>query len=263
MTFILETPPRFPDNAPITTDGAQAGVNDKIEGFLAEGRAMLAAGRPRDAALLFERVLLLAPADARARAGLDAAQSATDERERDLDARLDAAAIRIEQGAHGDARALLDAVVRDGGDSHRAAALLDRIPIPPGWFTLRPSDGDGPLPAPPAGTPSGRSRFVLGMACAALFLVLGAVVAANWDGLMRRLAQAPMPQQASFALSPQPAPRAEDQTIAVARRLLEDGDPARAVAVLDSVRPHQPAYPFARQLRGQAERALRQPGARR
>ena len=104
---------------------------------------------------------------------------------------------------------------------------------------------------------------MLGAVCAALFLLLGATVAATWDGLMRRLAQAPTPRDASVAFSVQPGPRAEDQTIAVARRLLEDGDPARAKALLDSVHPRQPSYPFARHLRGQAERALRQPGARR
>jgi len=38
-------------------------VNDKIEGLLASGRALLASGRPRDAAFAFERVLLLAPSD--------------------------------------------------------------------------------------------------------------------------------------------------------------------------------------------------------
>jgi hypothetical protein len=171
--------------------------------------------------------------------------------------------MRIEEGAHTDARALLDAVVRDGGDSGRAAALLDRIPISPGWFTLRRSDGEGPVVAPPAGSPSGRSRMWLGAVCAALFLILGAAVAATWDGLMRRLAQTPMPQETSAVFSAPPGSRVEDQTIAAARRLLEDGDPARAVVLLDSVHPHQPSYPFARQLRGQAERALRQPGGRR
>jgi len=238
-------------------------VNDKIEGLLAEGRASLASGRPRDAALVFERLLLLAPADARARDGLDAAQAANAERERGLEQRLAAAEMRIEEGAHADARALVDAVVRDGGDSDRAAAILDRIPIPPGWFTLRRSDGEGPVTAPPAGSISGRSRTLLGAVCAALFLLLAAGVAATWDGLMRRLVQAPMPQDTSVAFSAQPGPRAEDQTIAAARRLLEEGDPARAKALLDSVHPQQPTYPFARQLRGQAERALRQPGARR
>lgn len=238
-------------------------MNDKIEGLLAEGRALMASGRPRDAALVLERVLRLAPADSRTRAAFEAAQSASAEHERNLEERLAAAAMRIEEGAHTDARALLDSFVRDGGDSHRAAAILDRIPIPPGWFTLRRSDAEGPVAAPPAGSSSERSRMFLGAVCAALFLLLGAAVASTWDGLMRHLAQAPMPQDAFVAFSAQPAPRAEDQTIAAARRLLEDGDPARAVALLDSVRPHQPAYPFARQLRGQAELALRRPGARR
>lgn len=238
-------------------------MNDKIEGLLAEGSALLASGRPRDAALVFERVLLLAPADSTARGGLDSAQAASAERDRNLDQRLDVAELRLEEGAHTDARVLLDAVVRDGGDAHRAAALLDRIPIPPGWFTLRRSDGEGPLPAPPARSPAGHSRRMLGVVCAALFLLLGAAVAATWDRLMWRLAQAPMPQEATFDFSAQPLPRAEDQTIAAARRLLDDGDPARAKALLDSVHPHQPSYPFAQRLRGQAERALRQPGTRR
>jgi hypothetical protein len=205
-------------------------VNDKIEGLLAEGRALLASGRPRDAAFVFERALLLAPADADARAGLAAAQSASAEHERILEERL---------------------------------AAAEQIPIPRGWFALRRSDGDGPVIAVPAGSPSGRSRTMLGAVCAGLFLLLGAGVAARWDGLMMRLAQAPMPQDTSVAFAAQPGPRTEDQTIAAAQRLLENGDPARAVALLDSVHPHQPSYPFARQLRGQAERALRQPGARR
>ena len=234
-------------------------MNDKIEGLLVEGRALLASGRPLDAALVFERVLLHAPADSTARGGLDAAQAASAERDRHLDQRLNAAQTRIEQGAHTDARAMLDAVVRDGGDSHRAAALLDRIPIPPGWFTQRRRDSDGPLPTPPAGSPSGRSRMMLGAGCAALFLLLGATVIVNWDGLMRQLAQAPMPQDASVA---PPGPRADDPTIAAARRLLEEGHPARAVALLDSVHSQQPSYPLARQLRGQAERALLQAGTR-
>jgi len=57
-------------------------VNDKIEGLLASGRALLASGRPRDAAFAFERVLLLAPSDPEARAGLEAAHSATAEQDR-------------------------------------------------------------------------------------------------------------------------------------------------------------------------------------
>lgn len=255
----MNRPFGFPDNAPITTDGALGGVNDKIEGLLAEGRALMASGRPRDAALVFERVLLLAPSDPAARAGIDAAQAAAAERARDLDARLDAVEMRIEEGSHTGARALIDAVVREGGDTHRAAALLDRIPIPPGWFSLRRADGEGSLPAPPTISPTGRSRLFLGLACGAVFLLLGVAVAAYWDSLMQRLRQAPRPQQASVSHPADPRPRAEDQTIAAARRHLAEGDPARAVALLDNVHPQQPSYPFARQLRGQAEQALRGP----
>jgi hypothetical protein len=257
----LQSAAPFPDNAPITTDGVYALLNDKIEGSLAEGRALLAADRPKDAALVFERVLLLSPDDPAARAGLSAANAAVAERERVLEERLADAERHIEEGDHGDARALIDAVVREGGDAGRAAALLERIPILPRWYAPRPADSGSYL-APPAGSAAGRSRLVLGSACAILFLALGSAVASNWDGLLRRLAQAPVPRDSSVSVSTLAAARPEDQTIAAARKLLEQGDAARAVALLDSVSPQQPSYPFARQLRGQAERALRQTGGR-
>ena len=205
-------------------------MNDKIEGSLAEGRALMAAGRPRDAALVFERALLLAPDDPDVRAGRDSAHAAIAELDRANEERLAAE------------------------ESFR-----------PGWYDARPADEDVAVaaasPSPRAARPSARSRMVLGSACAVVFVTLGAAVAANWDGLLRRLAQAPVPRDSTVAVSTRPASRVEDRTIADARRLLEQGDAARAVALLDSVSPEQPSYPFARQLRGQAERALRQPGA--
>jgi len=100
--------------------------------------------------------------------------------------------------------------------------------------------------------------MLLGAASASVFLALGAVVFSNWDGLIHRLARTPVPREAGVAFSSLPAARLEDQTIAAARRHLDAGDPAGAVALLDSVSPEQPAYPFARQLRVQAERALRE-----
>jgi hypothetical protein len=54
------------------------------------------------------------------------------------------------------------------------------------------------------------------------------------------------------------APLSEgEQRLAEARRLMEQGDAAGALRALDGVRPEEPAYPFARQLRTQAESALR------
>jgi hypothetical protein len=204
-------------------------VNDKIEGLLADGRALLASGRPHDAAFAFERVLLLVPTDGEARSGLEAAHAASAEQDLRVEERLAAA----ERG--------------------------DRIPAR-GWFALRRADGE-PDATIPAGAPAGRSRLVLGVTSGALFVMLGAAVAGNWNGLMRRLAQAPVPHETAIALTAQPAPRTDDQTIAAAQRLLAAGDAARAVELLDSVHPQQPSYPFARQLRGQAERALRERSA--
>jgi hypothetical protein len=104
---------------------------------------------------------------------------------------------------------------------------------------------------------------MLGAAAASVFVALGAVVSANWNGMMLRLTKPPVPRDGSVAYSSMPAARAEDRTIAAARRMLDAGDPARAVELLDSVSPEQPAYPFARQLRVQAERALREGETRR
>lgn len=204
-------------------------MNAKIEGSIAEGRALIAAGRPGDAALVFERVLLVAPDDAAARSGLDDARRAAAESERVLEER------RAE-----------------------SAPPYGRAPIESRWFSWRAAAPDAcETPAPPP-VISGRSRAVLGSACAVAFAALGLAVASNWDGLMRSLTRAPVPRDPGVAISSLPAARAEDQTIATARRLIDAGDPARAVALLDSVSPDQPAYPFARQLRGHAERAMRQ-----
>jgi hypothetical protein len=48
-----------------------------------------------------------------------------------------------------------------------------------------------------------------------------------------------------------------EQALAEARRLMEAGDAAGALRALDGVPPEEPAYPFARQLRRQAEGVLR------
>jgi DNA-binding response OmpR family regulator len=51
-------------------------------------------------------------------------------------------------------------------------------------------------------------------------------------------------------------PTGGERALAEARRRLDAGDAAAALVVLDRVGPQDAAYPFARQLRQQAERAL-------
>lgn len=47
-----------------------------------------------------------------------------------------------------------------------------------------------------------------------------------------------------------------ERALGEARRLMERGDLAAAVTVLDQISPEEPAYPIARRLRREAESAL-------
>ena len=94
-----------------------------------------------------------------------------------------------------------------------------------------------------------------------LLAVFASSVASTWEGLMARLAGPPAPVgPVSAAPSPVSAATPGERAITEARRLGERGDVAGALAALGRVTPQDPAYPFARQLYGQAEEALRNGG---
>ena len=102
-------------------------------------------------------------------------------------------------------------------------------------------------------------RRALASLWALVLAVLASSVASSWEGLMARLAGAPAPAAALLPAPPAVATPGE-RAIAEAHRLGERGDLAGALAALDSVLPQDPAYPFARHLRGQAAEALRSGG---
>jgi hypothetical protein len=92
---------------------------------------------------------------------------------------------------------------------------------------------------------------------AAVMLLLGSAVV-GWDNLVRRLVETPAAAGRPAPLATRlPAPSAGDRALAEARRLLDDGQPGRALAVLDAIPPEEAAYPFARQVRAQAVAQLR------
>ena len=94
-----------------------------------------------------------------------------------------------------------------------------------------------------------------------LLAVLASSVASTWEGLMARLTGAPAPAgPVSTAPSSLSAATPGERAITEARRLGERGDLAGALAALERVLPQDPAYPFARQLHGQAAEALRNGG---
>jgi hypothetical protein len=92
-----------------------------------------------------------------------------------------------------------------------------------------------------------------------LFVTAGVGVTANWDRLVAGLVRAPMPVDIAAAA---PTPSSAERAVKDARRLLDAGHPAEALAALDGLKPEEPAYPFSLQLREEADRALARGGSK-
>jgi hypothetical protein len=248
-------------------------TDDRIRDLLIEGRSLLGQGRGGDAADLFGRVLLLDANHVEARDGLAEARALSDEMRRRLDARLDQARAALDAGDVPTARALAEGVLQDGGDPDDAHHLIDRIEsreahpvagmgVPEASPPSR-SASPGRALAPRASGVAQYARYAFAGGSMLAFLVVAGSVAVNWSRLLGWLERSPEPlSRAVKAQGPSTATSGE-RAVADARRLLEQGDAAGALAALDRVSPQEPAYPFARQLRHQAESALLAGGRRR
>jgi hypothetical protein len=206
-------------------------------------------------------VLLQDPDCAEARRGLAHARDVDAERARQLDAELDRAEHVAESGDRDAARVLLHAIVEQGGDRDRAHAALDRLDARGGRVDDAVLARDGAAGSDGASTSplrAGWARPALAVSCAIGLALLAAGVDARWDGLLQALEGAPRPASVATPVPAAVAPLTKgEQAVAEARRLMEQGDAAGALRALDGVRPEEPAYPFARQLRRQAENAAR------
>jgi hypothetical protein len=234
----------------------EATPGERVQGLMSDAWALLDAARPREAALLFGRVLLQDPVHEEARQGLVLARAQAGELDRELEERLQSAREAAGGGDLPRARALLAEVIRLGGDRDSAHDLLDRLDergglLParsraePAWSEAR--DGADP---PPAGR-AWWSRNVFATVCAVAFAAATTTVAAGWEHLLGRLERRPSP--AAYALTTLPLPPAGERALAEARRRLDHGDVRGALAALGDIRPDDPVYPFALQLRQRAE----------
>lgn len=233
----------------------------RIQALLAEGWELLHAGSPREAADAFGRILLQDPHHTESQRGLDRARAAVAEEQRLLDERFDEVSQVLRAGEKDRARTLLEEIVRRGGDRDRALSLLDRLDSRGGRLEHAGVPDDVVVAPPPA--PAARSvwsRRLLVAAWSVLFALMAAGVGSSWERLVGSLVQPPSPS--SRLVTPSlhlPAPTAGEIAVAEARRLLEQGDAAGALRTLDRISPEEPAYPFARRLRGQVEQTLREP----
>lgn len=234
----------------------------KAKGLLEDGRRLLERGDPREAALVFGRLLLLEPEHAEAHSLMAAARAAVAESERRAQESLASAEAALASGEREAARQMLEEAVAAGADRDRVHSLTDRLDPRGGRLDTAPEPESAEPPARlEAPGRSGWSRAAFIGLCAAAFTVMGVGVASTWTGLLARLIQAPSPRSAPLASADSTGTGAGDRTVTRARRLLESGEAAAALSALDSVPPQDPAYPFARQLRAHAQRALRQQGA--
>jgi len=239
----------------------------RIDSILADGRALLAAGSVRDAALAFERALLLEPDHARAREALDVARAALAEERRALDAQLEQARGLFAAGDLARARILLEHVIEHAGDRDAARALLDRCEE--GGAAVFAFGAALVEPAPARALdrsrrPAPRTRRVLALGWTVLLAAFLGAFVSNWDELVARLTATPAPRSRLAPPSTSyPAPSAGERALAEARTRLEQGDAEGARAALLRVPPEDPAFPFATQLRAQAERAQRPASAHR
>lgn len=238
-------------------------AGDPVRRLLDEGESLLGAGRPSQAVLVFERVLLQDATHEEARQGLERARVAVVEAERRSESHLDEAEQALDAGDPDGARAQLEAALASGSRGTRALALADRLDGRSG--RLSPVAAQGTAHAAPPARPRGPhwSRRAFVASCALVLATLTIGVAASWDELLGHLTRAPRPSQAPAppTLGP-PAATAAGRAVSDAQRRLEQGDPAGALAALERVRPEDPLYPYAQQLRLQSEAARRGADAR-
>jgi tetratricopeptide (TPR) repeat protein len=241
-------------------------AEDRVRAQIDEAGSLLDAGRSREAADIFGRVLLLDPDRDDARRGLERARAALAEERRRTDGRLEEARHAIQAGDREAARVLLEQVIERGGDRDRAHALLDRLDRRAGRIHTPPLrfEGEGALEERPRLPRSRRWRQVVVGAWTVVFVTAAVGLAFSWEQFVGSLVRNPTPTTTSLPRSagePRRAPG--DESLALARRLMERGDPAAALHVLDGVSPVEPAYPFARELREQAVRAMERSSASR
>jgi len=258
----LKPPDGFPDNGAgfrRLRYSLKSRGDNHVDRLMDQGRSFLAEGRGSEASLRFSRILLDDPAHEAARQGQEEAKALLGEGERLAGLRLHEARAAARDGRLEEARRLSNEALAHGADPDLVQLLLDRFDPRSGKLssgeipaTEEPPRSRATLPSPP-----GYPRAVLVFGWVIALVVLLGTVAASWERIVGNLSGAPRPDSAGAPpITSVPLRGLGEAAVAEARRLLEAGEAASALRALDRIPADDPALPYARQVRAQAEAAL-------
>ncbi len=259
------TEPRRSDLRPVDGEVSERDRDARVEELLLSGLDHYFSGQHELAINVWTRVLFLDRGHARARAYIERARSAVAEHQREGEELIHIGAAAFQRGEADAARQLLSSAVEQGARTDEALALLDRLDRLEAAAIQAPQADRHEAPAQRRHIPTGdrdvaRSRMAWSAAGVVCGVVAGAVgLSLLWGHGVAWLPIGPPAPPAALAQAPAaplPVPAAADVWIARARGLYGKGRLREALAALDAVRPDDPVYVRAEDLRALIQRQL-------
>ena len=260
------TEPLRSDARPANAELSERDRDARIEELLVSGLDHYFSGQHELAINVWTRVLFLDRSHARARAYIERARSAVAERQREGEELVHTGKAAFDRGEADAARQLLSTAVERGAHTDEALALLERLDRLEAAAVRSPLIGGPagenrpslPVPAPRSAVRTRVKWIAAGVACGFVAGAFG--LALLWS---RGIQWVPTigppstpPLMAQPPAEPLPVPGAADTWIARARALHGKGRLREALVALDALRPDDPEYAQAEELRATIQRQL-------
>lgn len=258
------TEPLRSETDPAVADVSERDREARVEELLLSGLDHYFSGRHELAINVWTRVLFLDRGHARARAYIERARSAIAERQREADELVHTGTDAFHRGEAEAARKLLSSALERGVGTDEALSMLQRLD------RLEAASVELPHAAPErAGVVEParlidersvrRSRIAWIAAGVVCGIVTGAVGLTLWwtrGGAWLPMGPGLTEPAVSRAADPLPVPAASEVWLARARTLHDKGRLREALSALDAIRPDDPVFAPAEELRATVQRQL-------